>query len=76
MVGPCGAPSAEALHRDLAGASGVQASVDRLEDGVVLVRLMSGSGPAFHDARARLASASGSTNATESLNRMPSPPAL
>lgn len=55
MVGPLGAISPQALHDEFACIAGVSASVDRLEDDVLLIRLSGASGPAFHDARGRLA---------------------
>jgi len=42
---------AERLHIELARFGGVLAGVDRLDNRVLLVRLMGGSGPAFHAAR-------------------------
>jgi urease accessory protein len=42
---------AERLHVELARFAGVRAAADRLDDRVLLVRLLSGSGPAFHEAR-------------------------
>jgi urease accessory protein UreH len=42
---------AECIHTELGRLAGVQAAADRLDDRVLLVRLMSASGPAFHEAR-------------------------
>ena len=42
---------AERLHIELARVAGVRAAVDQLDDRVLLVRLLSASGPAFHEAR-------------------------
>src|SRR5262249_41656749 len=42
---------AERLHIELGRIAGVQAAVDQLDDRVLLVRLLSASGPAFHEAR-------------------------
>jgi urease accessory protein len=41
---------AERLHNELARLAGVRAAVDRLDEQVLLVRLLSASGPPFHDA--------------------------
>jgi urease accessory protein len=43
--------AAERLHIDLGRLTGVRAAADRLDDRVLLVRLLSVSGPAFHEAR-------------------------
>jgi urease accessory protein len=48
---------ARTLFERLAACADVQASVDAIEDGIVLVRLMARSGPAFHAARALVATA-------------------
>ena len=42
---------AERLHAELGRLAGVRAAADRLDDRVLLVRLLSVSGPAFHEAR-------------------------
>jgi len=42
---------AERLHIELGRLAGVRAATDRLADRVLLVRLLSVSGPAFHEAR-------------------------
>jgi len=42
---------AERLHVELGRFAGVRAAADRLDDRVLLVRLLSMSGPAFHAAR-------------------------
>ena len=42
---------AERLHVELGRLPGVRAAAERLDDRVVLVRLLSGSGAAFHEAR-------------------------
>jgi urease accessory protein len=42
---------AEHLHRELARLADVRAAADRLDDRVLLVRLLSESGAAFHEAR-------------------------
>jgi urease accessory protein len=42
---------AERLHADLGRLDGVSAAVDRLDGRILLVRLLSTSGPAFHKAR-------------------------
>jgi len=42
---------AERLHVELGRLVGVRAAADRLDDRVLLVRLLSVSGPAFHEAR-------------------------
>jgi urease accessory protein len=42
---------AERLHVELGRLAGVRAAADRLDDRVLLVRLLSTSGPDFHDAR-------------------------
>jgi urease accessory protein len=55
VVGSIGATSPQALHDELACITGVSASVDCLEDDVLLVRLSGASGPAFHQARSHLA---------------------
>jgi urease accessory protein len=43
--------TAENLHTELGRLAGVRAAADRLDDRVLLVRLLSVSGPAFHEAR-------------------------
>jgi len=43
--------TAERLHIELGRLAGVQAAADRLEDRVLLVRLLGAFGPAFHEAR-------------------------
>jgi urease accessory protein len=43
--------AAERLHIELGRLAGVRAAADRLDDRVLLVRLLSVSGPAFHEAR-------------------------
>jgi len=43
--------AAERLHIELGGFAGVRAAADRLADRVLLVRMLSASGPAFHEAR-------------------------
>ena len=42
---------AERLHLELGSLAGLRAAADRLDDRVLLVRLLSASGPAFHEAR-------------------------
>jgi urease accessory protein len=42
---------AERLHNELGSLAGVRAAADRLDDRVLLVRLLSAFGPAFHKAR-------------------------
>jgi hypothetical protein len=42
---------AEHIHIELGRLNGVLAAADRLDNRVLLVRLMSASGPAFHEAR-------------------------
>jgi urease accessory protein len=42
---------AERLHIELGHLAGVRAAVDRLDERVLLVRLLSASGPPFHEAR-------------------------
>jgi urease accessory protein len=42
---------AERLHIELGHLAGVRAAVDRLDERVLLVRLLSASGPRFHEAR-------------------------
>jgi len=42
---------AEHLHVELGRLAGVRAAADRLDDRVMLVRLLSACGPAFHEAR-------------------------
>jgi urease accessory protein UreH len=44
----------EQAHGELARASGVLGAVDRLDDRLILARLTSADGPAFHNARIRL----------------------
>lgn len=46
--------TAERLHHDINSIEGVHGAADVLEDGVLLARLMSASGPPFHQARALL----------------------
>jgi urease accessory protein len=46
--------AAERLHAELGGLPGVRAAADRLEDRMLLVRLLSAFGPAFHEARHRI----------------------
>jgi len=46
--------AAEHLHLELAGVAGVWAGADRLSDRVLLVRVLSASGPSFHEARRRI----------------------
>ncbi len=55
VVGPAALASAEALHGELASSPHLQATVDRVDDDVLVARVMSSSGPPFHHARARLA---------------------
>jgi urease accessory protein len=43
--------AAENLHMELGRLAGVRAAADRLDDRLLLVRLLSVSGPAFHEAR-------------------------
>lgn len=45
---------AEEMHRDINGIEQVRGAADVIEDGVLLVRLMSASGVAFHAVRRRL----------------------
>ena len=49
--GPIEPGVAERLHVELGRLVGVRAAVDRLDERVLLVRLLSASGPAFHEAR-------------------------
>jgi urease accessory protein UreH len=42
---------AERLHIELGRLAGVRAAVDRLDERVLLVRLLSASGPPFHEGR-------------------------
>jgi hypothetical protein len=42
---------AERLHIELGRLAGVRAAVDRLDERVFLVRLLSASGPPFHEVR-------------------------
>ena len=49
------AGAAEAVHQRVAGLSGTSAACDCLEPELLLVRLMSSSGPGFHAARQRVA---------------------
>lgn len=42
---------AERLHIQLAHLAGVRGAADRLDNRVLLVRLLSVSGPSFHEAR-------------------------
>jgi urease accessory protein UreH len=42
---------AERLHRELAAVIGVHGAADRLDEALLVVRLMSASGSAFHEAR-------------------------
>ena len=44
--------AAEQLHRTLNAPGDVRAAVDRIDDALLIVRLMADSGPAFHQARA------------------------
>jgi urease accessory protein UreH len=48
---PIEADVAECLHVELGRLGGVRAAADRLDDRVLLVRLLSALGPAFHEAR-------------------------
>ena len=48
---PIEASVVERLHIELGRLDGVRAAADRLDDCVLLVRLLSVSGPAFHEAR-------------------------
>jgi len=48
---PIGPLVAERLHIELGRLAGIQAAADRLDDRALLVRLLSVSGPAFHEAR-------------------------
>jgi urease accessory protein len=50
----------ERLHIELGRLTGVRAAADRLDDRVLLVRLLSVSGPAFHEARRWIGIRSGS----------------
>jgi urease accessory protein len=43
--------AAERLHMELGRLAGVRAAVDRLDERVLLARLLSASGPRFHEAR-------------------------
>ena len=43
--------TAERLHIELGRMAGVRAAADRLDDRLLLVRLLSASGPAFHETR-------------------------
>jgi urease accessory protein len=45
---------AERLHFEFGRLAGVQAAVDRLDERLLLVRLLSSSGPPFHEARRRI----------------------
>src|SRR5262249_36148596 len=45
------AGAAERLHVEVGRLAGVRAAADRLDDRVLLVRLLGASGPAFHEAR-------------------------
>jgi len=45
---------AERLHIELGRLSGVRAAADRIHERVLLVRLLSASGPSFHEARHRI----------------------
>jgi len=51
---PIGSDVAERLHVELGRLAGLRAAADRLDDRVLLVRLLSVSGPAFHEARQRI----------------------
>jgi urease accessory protein len=51
---------AERLHNELGRLAGVRAAVDRLDERVLLVRLLSASGPPFHEARRRVGDCSAS----------------
>ena len=51
---------AERLHAEVGRLAGVRAAADRLDDRVLLVRLLSVSGPAFHEARRRIRDCSAS----------------
>ena len=51
---------AERLHAELGHLAGVRAAADRLDDRVLLVRLLSVSGTAFHEARRRIRDCSAS----------------
>jgi len=46
--------TAERLHLELGRLAGVRAAADRLDDSVLLVRLLGVSGAAFHEARRRI----------------------
>ena len=59
--------AAERLHVGLARVADVRAAVDRLGDRVLLVRLLSVSGPAFHDARRWIRDCAEHWPATESV---------
>src|SRR4029450_10073355 len=48
LIGP---GVAEGLHLHRGSLAGLRAAADRLDDRVLLVRLLSASGPAFHEAR-------------------------
>src|SRR5262249_54757940 len=45
---------AERLHLELGSLPGLRAAADRLDDRVLLVRLLSASGPPFHEGRRRI----------------------
>ena len=47
-----GRTNAEQLQQELSGIDGLRAAADLIDDSLLLVRLMSSSGPAFHRARA------------------------
>jgi urease accessory protein UreH len=51
---PIDPDAAERLHAELGGPAAVRAAADRLEDRMLLVRLLSAFGPAFHEARYRI----------------------
>jgi urease accessory protein UreH len=44
----------EQLHTELARLAGIRAAADLLDDRVLVVRLLSAFGPAFHEARRRI----------------------
>jgi urease accessory protein len=52
--GDSGARGPESLHRELQGRDGLRAAVDEAAPGLMVARLMSPSGPAFHEGRAWL----------------------
>jgi urease accessory protein UreH len=55
IVGPCAVTARDTFESDLSRETDVHGVADRLEEGVTLVRVMSASGRAFHDARDRIA---------------------